>query len=179
MKKNDILSLAAQLGKFEGMSTQLPPVQDWNPELSGVMDMTIRSNGTWWHEGTEIHREKLVRLFSTILKREGDRYFLVTPIEKWEIEVEDVPFLAILSEVADSENGTRVISIITSVGDEVALNEQHPLILDGGDAPLVEIRNGLHARLNRNLYYEFASLAEERDGQYILESGGIKHVLSA
>ena len=89
--------LAHQLG-IKATSSKLPPVMSWNPELSGDMDMVIRKDGTWWHEGVKIERKKLVQVFSTILRKEGDDYFLLTPVEKWRIRVEDLPFVVSMIE---------------------------------------------------------------------------------
>lgn len=173
----DISKLSAQLGKFSGMETQLPPVQDWTPELSGQIDIEIKQDCRWFHEGDEIKREKLVRIFSTILKREGDDYFLVTPAEKWQIKVADTPFEIVLADIRpDNENA--VIQLITNTGDEVQLNLDHPLILEGDDIPRIEVRNGLMARLGRNVYYQLADRAVEHNGQYRVESAGSWFVLS-
>lgn len=167
----DISSLSTQLGKFSGMKAQLPPVQDWAPELSGKIDIVIKKDCRWFHEGDEIKREKLVRIFSTILKREGDEFFLVTPVEKWQIEVEDTPFEVVLADI-NKDQGKPVIRFITNTGDEVELGSEHPLVLDGGEIPQVEVRHGLMAKLNRNVYYQLAEEALEKDGTYQVESGG-------
>lgn len=173
-KPSNILSLAAQLGKFEGMKGELPPVQQWHPELSGDMDMVIKEDGSWLHEGDPILREKLVRLFSTILKREGDEYFLVTPIEKWRIKVEATPFQVVLAQVS-GEGSKAEIQLITNVGDEFQLNKEHVLVLGESQLPEVEVRNGLKARLSRNVYYELADLAKEKNGGFYLHAGGVEH----
>jgi hypothetical protein len=175
----DISKLSAQLGKFSDMKTQLPPVQDWTPELSGQIDIEIKKDCRWFHEGDEIKREKLVRIFSTILKREGDDYFLVTPVEKWQIKVADTPFEIVLADISlDSDSRNPVIQLMSNAGDEVQLNLDHPLILEGGDVPRIEVRNGLMAKLGRNVYYQLADRAVEHNGEYRVESAGSWFVLS-
>ncbi len=174
--KQDIMSLAAQLGRFDGMPSSLPPVEQWNPPLSGDMDMVIKADGRWVHEGDEIKRPKLVRLFSTILKKEGSEFFLVTPVEKWRIQVEAAPLLIVLSEIEHVGQAQQLIRGVTNVGDELVLGPRHPLqVVDG--LPQVEVRNGLMAQLGRNVYYELAELSEEREGQFVVLSEGIWHPL--
>lgn len=165
----DISKLSSQLGKFSDMKAQLPPVQSWNPELSGKIDIVIKKDYRWFHEGDEIKREKLVRIFSTILKREGDDYFLVTPVEKWQIQVEGAPFEVVLCDI-ELIDGKPVIEFITNVGDEVQLNPGHPLVFNGDEIPQIEVRNGLMAKLSRNVYYQLAEAAIEEDGVFKIES---------
>jgi len=171
-KSQDVMTLVSQLGKFEGMKAQLPPVQDWSPELSGDMDMVIKKDGSWVHEGDAIKREKLIRTFSTILKREGDDYYLLTPVEKWRIQVEDMPFLVVLANITNEGEG-QSITLMTCTGDEVTLGKKQCLKLSNDSRPYVEIRHGLNARLNRNVYYQLAELAQEgQNGQFEFKSGG-------
>ncbi|MEY8249013.1 MAG: DUF1285 domain-containing protein [Bermanella sp.] len=174
-ESHDIMTLAAQLGRFEDMKTQLPPVNDWHPELSGDMDMLIKKDGTWLHEGDAIKREKLVRTFSTILKKEGEDYYLLTPVEKWRIQVEDLPFLVVLANIRGT-GADQAITLMTNVGDEITLGNAHCLQLGKNSQPYVEIRHGLNARLNRNVYYQLAELAQEsQNGQFVFHSGGACH----
>src|SRR3990167_6989729 len=104
----------------------LPPVHLWNPPLSGDIDIRIARKGDWYHEGTRFQRQALVKLFASILKREGDEYFLVTPVEKWRIRVEDVPFIAVDVE-AMGEGVDAELVFRTNVGDMVHANALHPL----------------------------------------------------
>lgn len=168
----DLTVLSTQLGKYLDMPSDLPPVENWTPELSGDIDMLIKSDGTWLHEGDKIEREKLVRLFSTILKREENDYFLVTPVEKWRLNVEDQPFVIALMHITQLKN-QQVIRMITNTGDEIELGKSNPLLVDSHEAPKVLIRNHMHARLSRNVYYQLAELAIEKDGRYIVESNGV------
>lgn len=165
----DIASLLAQAGIDR--ETKIPPVEQWHPPLSGDMDLTIRKDGTWWHEGSKFEREKLVRLFASILKREGDDYFLVTPVEKWRINVEDRPLHILLVE----RKGDN-IEALTSGGDLVIIGPEHPLqlsVLDGNDIPEVLIRGNLWARFTRNAYYQLTELATITDtGEVFIESAG-------
>ena len=174
---NDVLSLAGQLGKFDDSPGQLPPVSDWNPKLSGSMDMLIKKDGGWWHEGELIKRDKLARLFSSILKKENENYFLVTPVEKWQITVEDFPFIVSLAEV-EVVQGKQKIKLMTNMGDSVELNAKNMIKLDETGLPLVEIRSGLNARFHRNVYYQLAELSNENElGEFMIESGGEAHKL--
>lgn len=161
--------LAEQLVYLEGVNLdgKLPPVDSWHPDLSGDIDIVIKASGDWYHEGDLMTREKLVRLFSTILKREGDEYFLVTPVEKWRIRVEDLPFMVVL--IQKEENG--VIRAVTNLGDEFEIGEAHPVQMEGGSIPAISVRAGLMARFSRNAYYALAELATERNGQYFITSG--------
>lgn len=149
----------------------LPPVHLWNPPFCGDLDMQIRRDGTWFHEGTPIGRPAMVRLFSTILKREGDRYFLVTPVEKVGIQVEDAPFVA-----TDAEIGPDRITLTTNVGDQVVADAEHPIITRGNNSeprPYVHIRAGLEALIDRKTFYRLAAAADEGpDGKVGVRSGG-------
>ncbi len=165
-------TLSGQLGKFLDMPDSLPPIESWNPALSGVMDMKICSDGTWLHEGDEIKREKLVRLFSTILKREGDDHFLVTPVEKWQIQVEDEPFIIVLMEVLQAGLPEQKIRMITNTGDEFELDQDHPMLIDGHEAPKVQVRNGMYGRLSRNVFYQLAEMAFLKDNLFYVSSCG-------
>jgi len=165
--------LLEQLGKFDGMDLgkALPPVDQWNPDLSGTMDLVIKSNGEWLHEGEPFVRDKLVRLFSTILKKEGSKYYLVTPVEKWEIQVEDLPFQVVLAHKDESD----IIRVVTDVGDEFYIDPQHPLLMDATGVPFVEVRAGLMARFSRNAYYTLSDMAIEQDDGYFVISGEEKY----
>ncbi|WP_299816550.1 DUF1285 domain-containing protein [uncultured Jannaschia sp.] len=147
------------------------PVHLWNPPYCGEMDITIRRDGTWIHEGRSIGRIAMVRLFASILKREGDRHFLVTPVEKVGIAVEDAPFVAV-----DFEAGDGAITFETNLGDRVTAGPEHPIRValgeDGEPAPYVEIRGGLEALIDRKSFYRLVELGEEQDGRFGLRSDG-------
>ena len=153
-----------------------PPVHLWNPDYCGEMDLVIRADGTWMHEGTPIGRPALVRLFASILKREGDRYFLVTPVEKLGITVEDAPFRAVDME---PEQGGLVFE--TDVGDVVTAGPDHAIRLewtaDGEPQPYLHVRRGLEAKIDRKTFYRMVELGEtmaaEGEDWFGVRSGGM------
>jgi hypothetical protein len=157
----------------------LPPVHLWNPPFCGDLDMRIAGDGTWFYMGTPIGRPALVRLFSTILKREDGKHFLVTPVEKVGIRVDDAPFLAV--EMVRENDGTgRLLRFRTNVDDWVACDSAHRLrfeaAADGGLTPYLHIRADLWAKVTRALYYDLVDMGEERvvDGRpmFGVASGG-------
>ncbi len=141
-----------------------PPVHLWNPDFCGRIDMRIARDGTWFHEGTPIGRPELVRLFSSILRREGDRYFLVTPVEKMEIEVDDVPFIAVDFE-REGQGADQRLIFLTNVGDAVVAGPDHPIRVktdpgSGAPVPYVHVRDGLEARIDRKSFYRLVEIGE-------------------
>jgi hypothetical protein len=140
-----------------------PPVDRWNPPYCGAIDMRIAVDGTWFYQGSPIRRPALVKLFSSILRKDPERYVLVTPIECVGITVEDVPFLAV--EMATDAAG--VVHVRTNVDDVVAIGADHPLRFDvaedGGLKPYVKIRGELWARMTRPLVHDLVAQAQERD----------------
>lgn len=154
----------------------LPPVHLWTPDLSGDIDIRIARDGTWYHEGSPITRPALVRLFSTILRREGDEYFLVTPVEKWRISVEDAPFVAVDVEASGS-GPDQVLEFVTNVGDRVRAGPDNPIRVTRDEqsqepSPHVTVRDGLEALIDRKTFYRLVELAEHHDGWFGLWSGG-------
>ena len=144
----------------------LPPVEDWHPAFCGDSNMHIARDGTWFHQGTPIGRRELVRVFSTLLRKDDDGFMLVTPAEKLSIRVEDAPFLVVLMEVAGSGRD-QDLSFITNVGDRTIAGADHPLrFVQDGDAPIpyVHVRGRLEAKLARPVYYQLIDLAVEEDG---------------
>jgi hypothetical protein len=144
-----------------------PPVHLWNPPLCGDLDMRIAADGTWFYQRTPIGRPALVRLFASVLKREGDDYFLVTPVEKCRIVVEDAPFLAV-ELVVDPQAAGRILHFRTNVDDWVACGSDHPLRFEresesGGLKPYLHVRRGLWAKVTRALFFDLVELGEERD----------------
>lgn len=141
-----------------------PPVHLWNPPFCGDMDMRIARDGTWFHEGTPIGRLPMVKMFASILKLEEGKYFLVTPVEKVGIVVEDVPFIAVDFSV-EGEGDSRVITFTTNVGDAATAGPDHPLRVErdaatGEPAPYVMIRRGLEARIDRKSFYRLVEIGE-------------------
>lgn len=143
-----------------------PPVDRWDPPDLGPMDIRIDREGTWSHEGVEIRRPALVRLFASILRREpGDRFYLVTPVEKYRIIVEDVPFLGVDFQVQGPGTPGQQVLVTTNVGDHVLLDGEHPLEMRRPDGdteprPYFTVRDGLEGRLTRGMYYRLVELAE-------------------
>lgn len=143
---------------------KLPPVEQWAPERVGDSEMRIARDGSWYHQGSPIRRETMIRLFSTILRREADgRHALVTPVEKLFIEVEDTPFIAV--EVKSEGGGdTRKLAFRLNTGDLVVAGPTHPLNFVGtGEAPrpLLAVRGGMEARIERAAFYALADWAIE------------------
>ena len=140
----------------------LPPVDKWNPERCGHSGMRIARDGTWYHDGAPIRRPAMVRLFSTVLRREPDgRHTLVTPVEKLDIDVEGTAFRAIAMRV-DGQGHQQRITFALDSGDAVILGPDHPLTIvesDSGPSPRLSVRHGLEAELSRPVYYELAELA--------------------
>jgi hypothetical protein len=149
-----------------------PPVHLWNPPFCGDLDMRIAGDGTWFYLGTPIGRPALVRLFSTILKREGDKHFLVTPVEKVGIVVDDAPFTAV-EMVKDTDASGRLLRFRTNVDDWVPCDAAHRLRFeiapDGGLMPYLHVRADLWAKVSRALYYDLVDMGEERvvDGNHM------------
>ena len=146
----------------------LPPVHLWNPAHCGEIDIVIKKNGLWLHEGTPIGREALVRLFSTVLRKDPEGFVLVTPVEKLAITVEDAPFVAVRVDRRLDDEGGPVLRFVTNVGDEVDADPDHPIRVEmdaetGEPRPYVHVRAGLEALINRPVFYEVAELARERD----------------
>ncbi len=142
-----------------------PPVERWNPAYCGDIDMRIAADGTWHYMGTPIDRPALVKLFSTVLRKDPERYVLVTPVERVGITVEDVPFLAVEMAV-DGDGGGRQIAFRTNVDDLVQAGAEHPLRFErdahGGVKPYVQVRGELWARVTRSLALDLVAMAEER-----------------
>lgn len=139
------------------------PVHLWNPPFCGEIDMRIASDGTWYYAGSPIGRQPLVELFASILRKDGERYFLVTPVERVAIRVDDAPFLAIAMQ-SQGAGETRQLSFRSNVDDEVIAGAEHPLRFETGAAdglkPYVHIRAGLWALVKRALFYDLAALGE-------------------
>ena len=160
-------------GGLEGIAAALPrekrgapPVEQWNPPFCGDIDMKIAADGTWFYQKTPIGRPALVKLFASVLKREGDKYFLVTPVEKVGIAVEDVPFMAV--EMTVEREGAQVLRFRTNVDDAVEAGPGHALRFDedadnGGLTPYLHVRRDLWAKVTRALFYDLVQLGEEQE----------------
>lgn len=171
------MKLEQLLQQIDGQ--QQPPVERWNPPFCGDLDMQIRRNGDWFYESTPIGRPALVRLFASVLKREGDAYFLVTPVEKVGLQVEATPFVAVSADLVE---GTWVVS--NNLGGQQPLDAEHPLdATTEPDNPVMTWRRNLPARIHQNLMYQWQSWALEQggladDGRLWLASGGERFLLA-
>lgn len=148
------------------------PVHLWDPPYCGDMDMEIRADGTWFHEGSPVGRPGMVRMFANILKYEDGRHYLVTPVEKIGIRVEDAPFIATDVDIKDGE-----VVFLTNIGDSARLDADHPLTMEGTPdlpRPYIEIRRGLRARIDRKSFYRLAEHATQGpDGLMGVYSAGV------
>jgi hypothetical protein len=171
---NGLSRLAESLGAI-AKAKGIPPVERWNPDFCGDIDMRIAADGTWYYGGTPIGRPALVRLFSTILRKDPERYVLVTPVERVGIAVEDAPFVAV-QMIVEGEGDARTIAMRTNVDDVVTVGPDHPLRFERDDhdgvKPYVRVRHDLWARVTRALTYDLIGLGEERDGTFGLGVGG-------
>ncbi|MEL7013891.1 MAG: DUF1285 domain-containing protein [Pseudomonadota bacterium] len=171
------LATAAKSAQNGGAEKALPPVHLWNPDFCGDIDMRIARDGTWYYEGSVIERPGLVRLFSTILKKEDGNYFLVTPVEKVGITVDDAPFVAV-DVNWDGENEAQVLRFETNVGDTFTAGPDNPIRVErdaqtGEPSPYVEVRAGLEAIIDRKSFYRLIDIGTHKDGWFGLWSGGI------
>ena len=144
-----------------------PPVHLWNPPFCGDLDMRIAADGTWFYLKTPIGRPALVKLFASVLKREGEKYFLVTPVEKIGITVDDAPFTAVEMR-QEGEGSARVLAVRTNVDEWVSVGPGHALRFEpepdtGGLKPYLHVRRDLWALVTRALFYDLVELGEERD----------------
>lgn len=153
---------------------ELPPVHLWKPEYSGEIDMRIARNGDWYYQGSRIQRPAMVRLFSRVLRRERNDFYLVTPVEKLKIVVDDAPFTATSLDVV-VERGMQFLIFTTNVGDQIIAGKRHQLFVHhdrntGEPSPYIEVRNGLNARLSRPVFYQLADYCAEHDDHYVVAS---------
>ena len=182
--QTDAANLAALIARAAADTNAkggLPPVERWNPPFCGDIDMEIRADGTWFYMGTPIGRQPLVRLFSTVLRKDEDgRTYLVTPVERVGIRVEDAPFLAVEMAVAEAD-GERQLTFRTNVGDVVVVGREHPLRFEVvGEKrqlkPYLHVRGRLEALVSRAVMYDLVELGEviEIDGvpTFAVRAGG-------
>ena len=153
------------LGAFQqqisAQKAALPPVEKWNPDFCGDIDMQIKHDGTWFYMGTPIGRKALVKLFASVLKREEDKYFLVTPVEKIGIQIEDVPFI-----ITQWQNEDNKLVLTTNTADNLIVSADNPIQLfadkkTAAVLPYALVRRNLWARLHQNVFYQLAELGEE------------------
>jgi hypothetical protein len=140
----------------------LPPVDKWDPEFCGDIDIQIKHDGTWFYMGTPISRKALVKLFASVLKRENDHYFLVTPAEKVGIQVEDSPFI-----ITQWQKNSNKLALTTSTGTDLIVGKENPIQIfadkkTGAHLPYVLVRKNLWGRLHQNVFYQLAELGKEQ-----------------
>lgn len=157
-------------------TSSLPPVHLWNPSVTRTIDMRIARNGDWFYQGSQIHRMRMVKLFSTVLRVDEGQTYLVTPQERLAIEVEDAPFTAVLVEQHDSDESASLVFTLNT-DDKVIAGKEHPVFVEyetaGGEpSPYVHVRNSLNARISRTVFYQLAEWVEEREGVHGVVSQG-------
>ncbi|MDN3649512.1 DUF1285 domain-containing protein [Reinekea marina] len=150
------MGLSDILSQVDGMSD--PPVEQWNPEFCGEIDIEIKRNGDWFHEGSKIGRIKLVKLFASILKREGEHFFLVTPVEKVQIKVESTPLVAVRFECVDN-----TLVFYNNLDQQIILDANHPIDVSNGE-PAIIWKRKIPARLTTKLMYQLQLFAIEQGG---------------
>lgn len=177
----DLQQLSDQLDNL----TDAPPFDSWHPKHCGTIDITIKKDGSWWHMGTRITREKLVRLFANVLIEENGQFFLKTPVEKMQIEVEDAPFIITQWQHIECDHKSA-IEVTSNLGHKSILSQAHPLILskDKSNPQLyVTLHRRLKAVVHRNVYYQWIEIAEEKalngKQQLILNSGDCEFSLGS
>jgi hypothetical protein len=165
--------------QLEGRNFDSPPLHLWHPPLSGDIAIKITADGTWYHDGGKIERESIVRLFAAILRREDDgEYYLVTPGEKWRIEVESHPLLVVDVE-RKSDDVRGEISATLNTGKQLIVGREHPLELDEdlGGVAFLKLDHGLTALFSRAAWYRLVDMAEHNEQSALLVSGGYHHIL--
>jgi len=162
-----------------------PPLQLWQPDLSGDIDILINSRGEWFHEGDKIERSKLVKLFASILRREQDgHYYLVTPVEKWRIQVEDTALIIVDIDVLGAGSEQQLV-VVSNVGSKFLMGVAHPLSVaisaqSGEPKPLVSLEHGLTAKLSRPVFYRLVDLAQlGEEGEMTVVSDGTLFTLGS
>jgi len=178
----DLARVARDLGQQESGKRKMPPIHLWNPDLCEDVGMRISRDGTWYYMGSPIGRKPMVRLFSTILRREDDDlYYVVTPVEKVLVDVDDAPFVAVYVD-AEGEGPAQELTFRTNVDDLVSAGAEHPIRVEidaetGEPSPYVHVRDRLEALIGRSVFYELVELSIERmvEGKpvYGVWSGGV------
>ncbi|WP_151669284.1 DUF1285 domain-containing protein [Nitrincola schmidtii] len=163
MSQNETVSSPESLFKQINTDLPLPPLEKWNPDFCGDIDMRIAQDGRWFYQGGEIKRPAMVKMFSRILWKEGDLYFLKTPVEKVGIQVDDVPFQVIAVERLDQT--PAILRFKTATGEVVDAGPKHPIrvVTDantGEPSPYLMIRQGMEGRIQRSVFYQLAEWAE-------------------
>ena len=177
---NSVESLFASIRelhrKFE---SELPPVDDWKPELNGDLEMRIDREGHWYYQGSRIERPTMVKLFSSILKKEGGHYYLVTPVEKWRISVDVAPFVFVSMTVKEDAGQPGVV-LTTQTGLDVLLSDKNPFWMadiNGHTLPMARVYRNIEGLVGRNVYYALADhgtqiTRDDGSEELVFESAG-------
>ena len=177
--EQQLLSISKQVGKTRNYES--PPLHLWHPPLSGDIPIRITADGTWYHDDGKIDRDSLLRLFASILRREDDgEYYLVTPAEKWRIEVELHPLMVTDVEYLE-EGGEQILRATLNTGKQVIVGEETPLFLEPavGDIAALRLPHGLSALFTRSAWYRLVDMAGSEDGVTVVRSGGCVFGLAA
>ncbi|CAG69938.1 MULTISPECIES: DUF1285 domain-containing protein [Acinetobacter] len=170
----NLMNIAQYLkGVQQSHKRSIPPLDQWHPKHCGKMDLTVKANGEWWHEGQLIKRQALLDLFSSVLWKEEGKFYLKTPVEQIEIEVEDEPLLVSQVDQVDID-GKLYLQLTTTNQDVVVVDDQHPIFMRdyaGERRPYVHVRFGINALIQRHVFYhlvELGELDETEQGKAIL-----------
>ncbi len=162
--KKDLPNFSEELRELLQYENKTPPVEQWQPKRTGEVDISIHRDGSWWFQDEPMTREATIQLFSKILLKEEERYFLVTPVEKMQLRVELLPFVVRLMDVQGDGKQQRII-LSTNVGDTFEVSEEHPIRMLSSESgellPVVRVRRNLEALISRQVYYELAGYAQE------------------
>ena len=160
---SSLSSIVALLTQHDGDAARaIPPVDQWNPTYCGSMNLTVKSNGEWWHEGSKINRDAMIKLFASVLWSEDGKFYLKTPVEKISIEVEDAPLLVTRIEKV-STDGKEFLTCVTQTGDVVVIDQKHPVFMrdyQGESRPYINVRWELDALIHRNAFYHLLNEGE-------------------
>jgi len=173
---NRLPDFAAEIRVLVGEGKKLPPVNEWHPERVGEIDIRIAKDGVWFYQGDEMERQSIVKLFSGILRKDDQDYFLVTPVEKMKISVDDAPFVVCMMDV-EGEGEDQKIYFSTNVGDAFLLSSTHSLTVDYNQrnepSPYVRVRDKLSALISRQVYYELAEHVVDVSDEQGVEKFGV------
>ncbi len=173
------MSLEKITAQIKQTAGKLPPVHLWDPDYCGEIDLEIKADGSWFYGGTIFKRQSLVKLLASVLKKEGEEHFLVTPVEKIKISVEQAPF--VLTQWRWADEAKTIMAVSTNLDDEFILDSTHPLTVDNNENLFVEVRSGLLAKVHRNVYYQWVDLAHEHKAEQgielVFESSEVTFVL--
>ena len=153
------MSLEKISAQIKAQGNKIPPVELWDPSYCGEMDLQIKANGDWFYAGSIFKRASLVKLLASVIKKEAADYFLVTPVEKIKITVEDAPF--VLTQWRWQDESKTVMVVTNNIGDEFVLDDEHPITLNESGELYVIVRRNLTAKVHRNVYYQWVDLAKE------------------